>query len=116
MQTALLRAIERIDDLIEEETTALRAHRALDFVAFIRRKSQGLLELTQAARAVNGYDVEPVITDRLQDLKQQLERNRAVLQLHLEAVREVAELLAKAARDAESDGTYSIPGHWRDSA
>jgi hypothetical protein len=112
--TALIRAIERIEDLLDEETAALRSYRAIDLVSFIRRKSQGLLELTRAARALNGYDVGPAITDRLEGLKDKLERNQAVLQLHLEAVREVAELLTKAARDAESDGTYSIPTHLRD--
>jgi hypothetical protein len=112
--TALMRAIERIEDLLDEETAALKNYRAIDLVSFIRRKSQGLLELTRAARALNGYDVGPAVTDRLEDLKEKLQQNQAVLQLHLEAVREVAELLTKAARDAESDGTYSMPGQWRE--
>jgi len=107
--TALVRAIERIEDLLDEETGALKAYRAIDLVSFIRRKSQGLLELTRAARALNGYDVGAAVTDRLEGLKHKLESNQAVLQLHLEAVREVAELLTKVARDAESDGTYSMP-------
>jgi hypothetical protein len=112
--TALMRAIERIEDLLDEETSALKNYRAVDLVSFIRRKSQGLLELTRAARALNGYHVEPAVTDRLEALKEKLETNQAVLQLHLEAVREVAELLTKVARDAESDGTYSMPPPCRD--
>lgn len=112
--TALLRAIERIEDLLDEETAALKTHRAIDLVSFIRRKGQGLLELTRAARAMTGFEVDPAVGDRLVGLKKKLESNQAVLQLHLEAVREVAELLAKAARDAESDGTYSMPGYRQD--
>jgi hypothetical protein len=112
--TALLRAVERTEDLLDEETFALKDRRAIDLVSFIRRKNQGLLEITRAARALRDYEVEPVVTDRLACLKEKLERNQAVLRLHLEAVREVAELLAKAARDADSDGTYSMPTHRQD--
>jgi hypothetical protein len=109
-----MRAIERIEELLDEETGALKSYRAVDLLSFIRRKSHGLLELTRAARALRGYDVDPAIADRLRGLREMLSRNQAVLQLHFEAVREVAELLAKAARDAESDGTYSMPGRPRD--
>jgi hypothetical protein len=112
--TALLRAVERTEDLLDEETFALKDRRAIDLVSFIRRKNQSLLEITRAARALRDYEVDPVVTDRLAGLKSKLERNQAVLRLHLEAVREVAELLAKAARDAESDGTYSMPTHRQD--
>jgi hypothetical protein len=63
---------------------------------------------------LSDYEVGPAVTDRLAGLKDKLERNQAVLRLHLEAVREVAELLAKAARDADSDGTYSMPTHRQD--
>jgi len=112
--TALLRAVERTEGLLDEETFALKDRRSIDLVSFIRRKNQGLLEITRAARALRDYEVEPVVTDRLASLKEKLERNQAVLRLHLEAVREVAELLAKAARDADSDGTYSMPTHRQD--
>ena len=109
--TTLLRAVERTEDLLDEETFALKDRRAIDLVSFIRRKNQSLLEITRAARALSDYEVGPAVTDRLAGLKDKLERNQAVLRLHLEAVREVAELLAKAARDADSDGTYSMPTH-----
>jgi hypothetical protein len=36
-----------------------------------------------------------------------LEVNRALLKMHLEAVREIAETMSDAIRNAESDGTYS---------
>ena len=112
--TTLLRAVERTEDLLDEETFALKDRRAIDLVSFIRRKNQSLLEITRAARALSDYEVGPAVTDRLAGLKDKLERNQAVLRLHLEAVREVAELLAKAARDADSDGTYSMPTHRQD--
>lgn len=112
--TALLRAVERTEDLLDEETRALENRRVIDLVSFVRRKNQSLLEITRAARALKDFEVEPAVTDRLTGLKDKLERNQAVLRLHLEAVREVAELLAKAARDVDSDGTYSMPSYRQD--
>jgi hypothetical protein len=47
------------------------------------------------------------VTTRLAGLRAKLDVNRAVLETHLAAVREVATVLADAIRDAESDGTYS---------
>jgi hypothetical protein len=44
---------------------------------------------------------------RLAGLRAKLDANRAVLKLHLEAVREIANIMSDAIRDAESDGTYS---------
>jgi len=41
-------------------------------------------------------------------LRQKLERNRAVLEMHYEAVREVAAIIVRAIREADSDGTYSV--------
>jgi len=108
--TALLRAIERTEELLDEETGALENRSTVDLVSFVRRKSQSLLEITRAARALRDFEVDPTVTDRLAALKDKLERNQAVLRLHLEAVREVADLLVKTARAVESDGTYSMPG------
>jgi hypothetical protein len=47
------------------------------------------------------------VAKEIQKLRQRLERNRAVLEMHLEAAREVAAIIMKAIREAESDGTYS---------
>ena len=57
------------------------------------------------ARMHLGNEVE--VTTQVQRLRQKLERNRAVLEMHYDAVREVAAIIVKAVRDAESDGTYS---------
>ena len=44
---------------------------------------------------------------RMAGVRTKLEVNRAVLKMHLEAVREIADTLSDAIRNAESDGTYS---------
>jgi hypothetical protein len=103
----LERAIERLEDVIEQETKALKSRAAVDLEAFNVRKSQGLLELNRALRGLDGLVRDKVVQARLAGLRAKLAVNQAVLKMHLEAVREVASVLADAIRDAESDGTYS---------
>lgn len=101
------RAISRLEVVVEQETAALRARAAVDLRDFNDRKSQGLLELNRALRQLDGAAGDKALLARLAGLRAKLDANRAVLTVHLEAVREIAGVLADAIRDAESDGTYS---------
>ena len=101
------RVIERLEEVVEQETAALRSRTAIDLKDFNNRKSQGLLELNRALRGLDGPPKEKAVLARLAGLRAKLDVNRAVLEMHLAAVREVATVLADAIRDAESDGTYS---------
>jgi hypothetical protein len=103
----LERAIERLEEVVEQETTALKSRAAIDLNDFNNRKSHGLLELNRALRGLDGSTRDKAALARLASLRAKLEANQAVLKMHLEAVREVAGVLADAIRDAESDGTYS---------
>lgn len=104
---SLERAIERLEEVVDEETAALRSRAAIDLRDFNNRKSQGLLELNRALRGLDGAARDKAVPGRLARLRAKLEVNRTVLETHLVAVREVATVLADAIRDAESDGTYS---------
>lgn len=107
---ACLRAIERMEEVIGEETDALRQNRAIDLSDFNRRKSHGLLELTRSIRGLeHNAEAREVIEPRLQPLRVKLAENGAVLRHHLEAVQGVAAILARTISDNESDGTYSVP-------
>jgi hypothetical protein len=101
------RVIERLEEVVDQETAALRNRTAIDLRDFNNRKSQGLLELNRALRGLDNAPKDRTVTTRLAGLRAKLDVNRAVLETHLAAVREVATVLADAIRDAESDGTYS---------
>src|SRR6185503_19748050 len=101
------RVIERLEEVVDQETAALRNRTAIDLKDFNNRKSQGLLELNRALRGLDNPPKDRTVTTRLAGLRTKLDVNRAVLETHLAAVREVATVLADAIRDAESDGTYS---------
>ncbi len=104
---ACLRAIERVAEVVEQETFALERHQRSNLGDFNHRKSHGLLELTRAFRALGPAGAGQGLEPRLRALDATLKRNAAVLRMHLEAVQEVSTVMARAIRDGESDGTYS---------
>ncbi|MGL3106520.1 flagellar biosynthesis protein FlgN [Bradyrhizobium sp. BR 1432] len=103
----LLAAIRRLESIVEEETAALAAGRKIDFDDFSARKSRSMLEFVRLMRARMHLGGEIEITEEIQRLREKLERNRSVLEMHYDAVREVATVIVKAIKDAESDGTYT---------
>jgi hypothetical protein len=97
----------RLEEVIDQETEALRSRKGVDLKAFNDRKGQALLELTRLLRHVKGGAGNSQLMARMEMLRAKLEVNRAALKMHLEAVREIAETLSDAIQDAESDGTYT---------
>lgn len=108
LATALLKsAIERLEEVIDQETAALQRRTSVDLNDFNDRKSHGLVELTRAMRFFEATPPEPYLVTALTTLRSKLEINRAVLATHLEAVREVSTVIADAMQNADSDGTYA---------
>ena len=102
----LLAAIRRLESVVEEETVALETGKKIDFDDFSARKSRSMLEFVRLMRArIHGGEAE--VTEEVQRLRQKLERNRKILEMHYDAVREVATIIVRAIREAESDGTYA---------
>lgn len=105
--SSLLTAIRRLEDIIEEETTALATGQKVDFDDFSMRKSRSMLEFVRLMRARMHLGGETEVTDEIQRLREKLERNRSLLEMHYDAVREVAAIIVRAIKDSESDGTYT---------
>lgn len=103
----LLAAIRRLESVVEEETLALEAGKKIDFDDFSTRKSRSMLEFVRLMRTRIHLGAEAEVTEEIQRLRQKLDRNRTILEMHYAAVREVATIILRAIRDAESDGTYS---------
>lgn len=103
----LLAAIRRLSAIVEEETVALATSKKVDYDEFSARKSRGMLEFVRLMRARMHLGSEVEITEEIQRLREKLERNRSILEMHYDAVREVASIIVKAIKDAESDGTYT---------
>ena len=102
--------MQRIERLVERETEALRSRVDIDLRESNNGKSQALLELGLVARTLEGIPFDADLIQRLKALHGKLENNRAVLRKHLEAVREIAGVVAGTIQDSEWDGTYSQHG------
>ena len=112
----LLAAIRRLENVVEEETVALETGKKIDFddfratansVVVERAKSRSMLEFVRLMRAQIYLGGEAEVREEVQRLRQKLERNRRILEMHYDAVREVATIIVRAIREAESDGTYA---------
>jgi hypothetical protein len=103
----LLAAIRRLEGIVEEETVALTTGQRIDFDDFSARKSRSMLEFVRLMRVRMHLGGEVEVTEQIQQLREKLERNRSVLEMHYDAVREVAGIIVKAIKEAESDGTYT---------
>ena len=107
-RSTLLTTIARVRDVVERETRMLRSREPIELSVFNLQKRQGLLELTRQLRSLPGTIPDPEICNRLGDLRVDLEKNSAALQLHLKAVQEISAIVSRSIQDAESDGTYSM--------
>jgi hypothetical protein len=106
-RTSIDRTMQRIEMLVERETEALRSRVQIDLRESNNGKSQALLELGMVARTLEGIPFDADLIKRLKTLHGKLENNRAVLRKHLDAVREIAGVVAGTIQDSEGDGTYS---------
>ena len=100
-------ALFRLEKVLDQENEALAAFDSRDLGEFSRIKTQSLLELQRSTAALGQDNAPPELRQLLRTLQQKLELNRWLLQLHLDAAREVTAVITSAIREAESDGTYS---------
>jgi len=108
--TIVKQALDRLEEIVDHETDALRHNRALDFAKVNETKSRMLLQLTRAARAMPQGIHDETLGRHALRVRRKLEINRDLLQIHLAAEQEIGNILAGILRDADSDGTYSAVG------
>lgn len=113
MMAALEAVLDRIEAVVAAETEALASRMPVDVGAATAQKRKGLLELSRLTRALPSPGPTGPARQRLERLALALDRNQAALEAQIGAVREVADIVAKVLRDAESDGTYTLRSGWQ---
>jgi hypothetical protein len=103
----ILPVVDRLRQTLDDENRDIAQRGPVDYHAYNMRKSQGLLELRRLAPALADGQVAPLLRVALADLYAKLETNRRLLRTQLNAAQAVANIIARAIRDAQSDGTYS---------
>lgn len=104
---SLLTLIRRIQEAVDEETDGIRANVDFDVAASNARKSRYLYDLNRASRGMAETLLRDEHREALAGLKRSLALNEQAILAHLNAVREVADIIRNAIRRAEADGTYS---------
>ena len=102
----VLTVIGRIEGHLDEETAALSSGLTFDLGSSNNRKSQGLVDLNCAVRVLSKIERGEELQKRLSALREKLDRNLRVVRLHLNAVKEISDVLSDAIQSVESDGTY----------
>lgn len=103
----LMKSLDRLEETLDMETTALLARDLSNLDEFNRRKSQCLLEISRIVRTAEIGALDPDATMRLQNMQGKIERNQDILRRHMHAVQEVASIISNAIHKADSDSTYS---------
>jgi len=104
---AALPIVQRLCHTVAAETDAIAAGGVVAYEDFSRRKNQGLLELDRLAPALRRAPASDLLRDAVADLHAKLEANRRALGVQLKASAAVAETIARAIREGQSDGTYT---------
>ena len=99
-------AIMRTCQAVEQETRELRANSPVDHAGHRHRKDICLLDLTRRSRALDGADPGPEVRAALRSLRDAIIENQATLRLHLNAARQIANILIDIMVEADSDRTY----------
>lgn len=107
MAISLGAIIARIEEAVETETAAIRIDVNFDIKASNTRKSRYLYELNRAVKGMEPGALDATHRDGLERLRAKLEANEAAILAHLNAVKEIADLLQDTIERAEADGTYS---------
>ena len=107
-----LPVVERLRQTAASETEDIAQGRPVPYEAYSARKNQGLLELNRLLPALSGATPSGALREALVDLTAALEANRRALGVQLKASAAVAEIIARAIRDGQSDGTYTALA-WR---
>ena len=109
---AALPIVERLRDAVAAENEDIAKGRRVAYETYSSRKNQALLELNRLLPALCGATAEGALGEALADLLARLEVNAQALRVQLKASAAVAEIIAKAIRDSQSDGAYSALA-WR---
>jgi len=104
--------VDRLRQTVAEETADIAAGRPVAYQAYSLRKNQGLLELNRLLPALERASAGGPLRAALADLDAKLEINRRALGVQLDASAAVADIIARAIREGQSDGTYDARA-WR---
>jgi hypothetical protein len=107
-----LRLVERLRQTVTAETEDIAQRGPVDYAAYSLRKNQALLELSRLLPTLGGARSDLALSAALAGLNAEIEINHHALGIQLAAAVAVTDIIARAIRDGQSDGTYDSRA-WR---
>ncbi len=107
VETDLLEVMQRLINVVEDETDCLRVHDVSQLASQLEKKNRILLEFKRAQKTLIGVGESSALISRAKVLKAAIGRNQSAIKLHLSATKEFANFLEEENRRHETDGTYS---------
>jgi len=107
-EVRMVNILGRLEALLDLENSKIGVDTTFDIAASSTQKSRCLYEMTTLLRTCGPNDIKPEFQEQLSTVQEKLAINKRKLETHMEAVRDIANMLKDAVKTAEDDGTYSM--------
>lgn len=100
--------LSRLEAVIDAENAALGVEPNYDLSRSNGAKSRCLYDMTMLFRDVSPAQLGPAHQNQLRIVRRKLDANNIRVKAHMEAVRDIAEMIKETVAASETDGTYSM--------
>ncbi|AKI02129.1 hypothetical protein IMCC20628_03440 [Hoeflea sp. IMCC20628] len=97
----------RLEAIVDAENAAIGSDPKFDLRQSNAVKSRCLYDMTMLFKGINPDRLDHAHLDHLKTVKAKLDVNSLKVGAHMEAVRDIAELIKGTVTESEADGTYS---------
>ncbi len=99
--------LSRLEAVVDAENAAIGQDPEFDVSRSNSIKSRCLYEMTMLFNGIRPDDLEPEHKQHLETVREKLKINNIKVKAHMEAVRDIAEMIKETVAAWEADGTYS---------
>ena len=99
--------LSRLEAVVDAENAAIGKDSEFDLVRSNSIKSRCLYDMTMLFSGRRPLELDPEHKSHLETVKAKLQINNVKVKAHMEAVRDIAEMIKETVAAAEADGTYS---------
>ena len=99
--------LSRLEAVVDAENAAIGTDPKFDLVRSNSIKSRCLYDMTMLFSGRRPVDLDPEHKAHLESVKTKLQVNNIKVKAHMEAVRDIADMIKETVAAAEADGTYS---------
>lgn len=99
--------LSRLEAVVDAENAAIGQDPDFDVSRSNSIKSRCLYEMTMLFNGIRPDDLEPEHKQHLETVREKLKINNTKVKAHMEAVRDIAEMIKETVAAWEADGTYS---------